>query len=359
MGDYLLPEMYRAITFFRAFIVVVLAVNTVFTEANPIKTTDISLKESNGTSGELRIWDVGSEFVLENTHFLLWTRSNMMKDGSIEYKELQIGNTSALAESGFSNKKKTKILAHGFQQSGYTSGSILAMRDAYLLREDCNFISVDWASLATFPFYIRAVTYSTLVGEQTGNLINFLVEQGADLKDFHVIGFSLGAHVAGKAGATVNGVLPRITGLDPAYPLFSMVNTDQRLDTTDAEFVDVIHTHSGLLITSGLSFLDPIGHVDFYPNGGSAQVGCGLISGFLCDMLEACSHGRALDYFTESINSLTGFTGVCCESYYKFQVGDCSDNPTALMGEPATKTDCEVFYLNTNSESPFAMETSS
>ena len=76
-----------------------------------------------------------------------------------------------------------------------------------------------------------------------------------------------------------------LIGLDPAYPLFSMVNTDQRLDTTDAEFVDVIHTHSGLLITSGLSFLDPIGHVDFYPNGGSAQVGCGLISGFLCDML--------------------------------------------------------------------------
>merc|ERR1712071_480698 len=116
MGNYLLRKMYRAITFFRAFIVVVLAVNTVFTEANPIKTTDISLKESNGTSGELRIWDVGSEFVLENTHFLLWTRSNMMEDGSIEYKELQIGNTSALAESGFSNKKKTKILAHGFQQ---------------------------------------------------------------------------------------------------------------------------------------------------------------------------------------------------------------------------------------------------
>ena len=55
-----------------------------------------------------------------------------MKDGSIEYKELQIGNTSALAESGFSNKKKTKILAHGFQQSGYTSGSILAMRDGML-----------------------------------------------------------------------------------------------------------------------------------------------------------------------------------------------------------------------------------
>ena len=83
----------------------------------------------------------------------------------------------------------------------------------YLKREDCNYIAVDWEPLALLPLYIRSMTYSTLVGEQTGNLINFLVEHGADLKDFHVIGFSLGAHVAGKAGATVNGVLPRITGM--------------------------------------------------------------------------------------------------------------------------------------------------
>ena len=37
--------------------------------------------------------------------------------------------------------------------------------------------------------------------------------------DFHIVGFSLGAQVAGKAGAVLNGLgknLARITGLDPA-----------------------------------------------------------------------------------------------------------------------------------------------
>ena len=83
---------------------------------------------------------------------------------------------------------------------------------AYLDKEDCNVITVDWEILALFPLYVRAVTYTNIVGEHTGDFINFLVDQGAKLEDFHVIGFSLGAHVAGKAGATVNGLLPRITG---------------------------------------------------------------------------------------------------------------------------------------------------
>ena len=89
---------------------------------------------------------------------------------------------------------------------------------AYLKREPCNFISVDWRFLALAPFYVRAASNTGPVGELTGQLINFLVEQGSDLKNFHVIGFSLGAHVAGKAGATVNGLLPRITDTYRLFP---------------------------------------------------------------------------------------------------------------------------------------------
>lgn len=51
-----------------------------------------------------------------------------------------------------------------------------------------------------------------------------------------------------------------------------MINqiTHNSLDTSDAEFVDVIHTAGG---TAG--FYDALGHADFYPNGGtSVQPGC-------------------------------------------------------------------------------------
>ena len=62
-----------------------------------------------------------------------------------------------------------------------------------------------------------------------------------------------------------------MTGLDPALPLFS-VNTaraESRLDSTDANFVDVYHTNGGWK-----GRLGALGHVDFYINSGANQPGC-------------------------------------------------------------------------------------
>ncbi len=53
--------------------------------------------------------------------------------------------------------------------------------------------------------------------------------------------------------------ISRITGLDPAGPGFTGSERAHRLDYTDAQFVDVIHTCVG---RSGI--IESIGHVDFY-----------------------------------------------------------------------------------------------
>lgn len=68
----------------------------------------------------------------------------------------------------------------------------------------------------------------------------------------------------------------RITGLDAAYPLYMNTGSEGHLARTDATFVDVIHTDGGIL-----GFPDPLGHVDFYPNGGKPeQPGCNLENAF-------------------------------------------------------------------------------
>ena len=87
---------------------------------------------------------------------------------------------------------------------------------------------------------------------------------------FQVLGASLGAQVAGYVGYYLDGRLSRITGLDPSGPLFHSVPTSDRLDSTDARFVDVIHT-AGKWVGND----DVLGHADFFPNSGRApQPGC-------------------------------------------------------------------------------------
>ena len=65
-----------------------------------------------------------------------------------------------------------------------------------------------------------------------------------------------------------------LSGLDPAEPHFSKTDPIVRLDPTDADFVDVIHTDAGPFLSGGLGIFEPVGHVDFYPNGGIEQPGC-------------------------------------------------------------------------------------
>lgn len=62
------------------------------------------------------------------------------------------------------------------------------------------------------PSYPTAAANVQAVGVLTGNLVDFFISQGADQNQFHLMGFSLGAHVVGRAGLTANGRLPKITG---------------------------------------------------------------------------------------------------------------------------------------------------
>ena len=85
--------------------------------------------------------------------------------------------------------------------------------------------------------------------------------------------------------------------MDPAGPGFQNVDPSLRLDVSDAVFLDVVQTNSGTLLEGGVGYGPPMGHVDFYPNGGDHQPGCPG---------QSCDHRRCVDYFAESINSPQG-----------------------------------------------------
>nr|CAH0111464.1 unnamed protein product [Daphnia galeata] len=286
--------------------------------------------------------------------FNLYTRKN-----PLEPQILRLGDLESLQQSNYKPFLPTKMVAHGYNGD---PGTFNSTKNEFLRRENCNFITIDWTELGSgidYPLII--IRNIPLAASETGAFVEFLCENtGASLNSFHLIGFSLGAHVAGGAGAAiVSGKLPRITGLDPAAPGFSVNDTETRLDTTDADFVDIIHTNSGTLLQGGESMIEPIGHADFYPNGGQRQPGCLFTKSkeedFQEDETRDCNHSRAVIYFDESINSQIGFQALQCDSLEEYLSGFCDGNPAALMGEPTSVTTRGIYYLITNDVEPFAM----
>lgn len=85
---------------------------------------------------------------------------------------------------------------------------------AYLRYRDLNVISVDYRELVQPPCYVQAVHNVPLVGKCTKMLLLRLFRMRPDLKlaDLHVVGFSLGAQVAGHVGRLMNCTINRITG---------------------------------------------------------------------------------------------------------------------------------------------------
>lgn len=66
---------------------------------------------------------------------------------------------------------------------------------------------VDWQTLAAAPCYPVAADYTAFVGQLTG----YLLKEMYSIRT-HIIGFSLGAHVAAIAGKMNGGKLLRMTG---------------------------------------------------------------------------------------------------------------------------------------------------
>lgn len=83
----------------------------------------------------------------------------------------------------------------------------------FCFQEECNIICVDWEAGAVIPNYVRAAANTRLVGAQLARLLRGLHENsGLSLHNMHLIGFSLGAHVAGFTGTELGGNISRITG---------------------------------------------------------------------------------------------------------------------------------------------------
>jgi len=212
---------------------------------------------------------------------------------------------------------------------------------------DFNVIFIDWSEGAQTINYLAARNRVSAVGELVASYIDFLVQNNLlTLSRTSLIGFSLGAHIAGMTGKNVrSGRVNAIIGLDPAGPLFSMNSPDARLNRGDAVYVESIHTNGGLL---GAGIADRISNADFWPNGGSSQPGC---------LTAICHHNRAVDLYVESIIDNRFWANVC-DTVRDAERERCTGTPRVLMGGDSLTYNKRlegIYAVGTDRRSPFAL----
>uniref|UniRef100_A0A182S6M2 Lipase domain-containing protein n=1 Tax=Anopheles maculatus TaxID=74869 RepID=A0A182S6M2_9DIPT len=160
-------------------------------------------------------------------------------------------------------RRQLKVLIHGwFADRNHVS--IIPIKTAYLVQDAHNLLVVDWSKAASL-LYPTARDLVLPVANRIGtSLSQFMQRVSIDPSRVHVIGHSLGAHIAANVGRHFEGKLSRVTALDPAKPHFKLDSKDA-VGPDTAQFVDVIHTDAQTL---GEDIVR--GHADFFPNSGMA-----------------------------------------------------------------------------------------
>ncbi|XP_063703705.1 pancreatic lipase-related protein 2-like [Culicoides brevitarsis] len=243
--------------------------------------------------------------------------------------------------------EEIRFIIHGFLNGG--NGEMpQTVKNAFMkLAKPVNSVIVDWSKgsgtwLSNYFVCLITSRVVPMVGEAVGEFIVDLIRtQTVKIGDVNVIGHSLGAQIAGFAGKYLSfrGLkLPVIVGLDPALPGFK--NSKEKLSSSDADYVEVIHTNSG-----ELGFRVPMGTADFYPNfhkGLSRMPGC---------VTASCSHAMSFKYFAASVLDPNAFKAYKCESYDELKkAGKCNGTEISYLGgdEFGQRKPGGVFFLKIN-----------
>jgi len=264
--------------------------------------------------------------------------------------EIIYENDISLYTSGYNPNNKTRILIDGFLSNSSNSMMTKILRQTFVsvMPED-NTIVVDWGALsggtsgftltslttpAALALYPAALPNVQIVGQRVADFIRFL---GVDPSNVHIVGHSMGAHIAGVAGGLVkqqqSQPVNRITGLDPAgplefYDLPANLTLTPQLNKNDAAWVDAMHTGRGLTSLTGVPFqgtglgtvATDVGNVDVFVNGGAGQPGCSQtnITNPASILIAACDHYYSWRWWNSSIGQAkmgntcgTGLLGSC------------------------------------------------
>ncbi|TMS20793.1 Lipoprotein lipase [Larimichthys crocea] len=248
------------------------------------------------------------------------------------------GSPETIKQCEFNSETQTFIVIHGWTVTGMFESWVPKLVSALYERvPTANVIVVDWLTRAN-QHYPTSAAYTKLVGRDVAKFVHWLQnELQLPWERIHLLGYSLGAHVAGIAGDLTGHKISRITGLDPAGPTFEHADNQNTLSRDDAQFVDVLHTN-----TRG-SPDRSIRHSESH-----------------MDQLVKCSHERSIHLFIDSLlNIQQQSMAYRCNSKEAFNKGlclSCRKNRCNKIGYNINKvrmTRSPKMYLKTRELMPY------
>ncbi|XP_013193876.2 lipase member H-A [Amyelois transitella] len=242
--------------------------------------------------------------------------------------------------------KKTILYAVGYLESSILPHS-QAMANTYVKKGYNVFVTETFTFLSYV--YPKAVRVSRVVGRELGEFLAKLTQHGLDPENLELLGLSLGGHIisfAAKRFYALTGKKPsRITALDPSGPCFRTVPPEHRLNPTDGERVDVVHTN-----IDGFGNAERLGHVDFYVNGGEFQPGDLAINA--CTTF--CSHAKSFLYWWQALENPKKFIGIQCDSVQDARTANFKKGSlTNYLGSETNFSRPGIFYLGTLNYFPY------
>ncbi|KAL0883718.1 hypothetical protein ABMA27_015833 [Loxostege sticticalis] len=246
-------------------------------------------------------------------------------------------------------KRKTQVVIGGYLNSA-SSLLVRSVVQPYLdLGRNVIVVEIFPLLLRTYPVAARV---TKPFGELIGEYLAALTDHGLAANRLEMLGASLGAHISSYAAEKFMDLtgtkLNRLSALDPAGPCFRNLPYSRRLNHHVARRVDVLHTN-----IDGFGIADPLGHVDFYANGGEYQHA--IKKEFLLPCLVYCSHTRSAFYWIKAYMNPEEFVAVRCDSVTSARRGDCyrTNVTTNLLGPKTDFKKPGIYYLPTNGAPPY------